>query len=277
MSSSAELHLKKLLEIIHHLRIHPDGCAWTREQTHQSLAPYLIEETYETADMIDQGKTDAELKDELGDVLLQIVLHAQIASERKSFTFDDVAKAIVEKLERRYPTILGDEPNTLKTPEEIDRRWEEVKAEERRKKGIREDASILDDVSFALPSLIRAAKLKGRAAKEGWEWPDGTWLLNKIEEEIKELRDEIENKKIDPVRAEAELGDLLFLITDFARWYGLDAENALRSTNNRFERRFRFMEQALKERGLTIKTAPRDLRIACWNLAKEDEKKKKAS
>lgn len=275
--AATEPHLKKLLDIIRFLRTDLDGCAWTREQTHRSLAPYLVEETYETADVIDQGKTDAELKDELGDVLLQIVLHAQIASERKSFTFDDVAKAIVEKLERRYPTILGDEPNTLKTPEEIDRRWEEVKAEERRKKGIKENASILDDISFALPSLIRAAKLKGRAAKEGWEWPDGTWLLKKFEEEIKELRDEIEAEKIDPVRAEAELGDLLFLITDFARWYGLDAENALRSTNNRFERRFRFMEQALKERGLTIKTATHDARMTCWNLAKEDEKKKKAS
>src|SRR4051812_31768874 len=155
--TNAEKSIDRLLDIMAHLRTHPEGCAWTQEQTHKSLTPYLIEEAYETADMIDQGNYDESLRDELGDLLLQIAFHAEIARERKSFTFDDVAQAIVDKLERRYPTILGDEPNTLKTPAEIDRRWEEIKAEERKKKGVREDESILDEISHALPSLIRSA------------------------------------------------------------------------------------------------------------------------
>lgn len=268
-------HLQKLLDILSYLRLSPDGCAWTKEQTHKSLTPYLIEEAYETADVADQGKVDADLRDELGDLLLQIVFHAQIASERKSFTFDDVAQSIVEKLERRYPTILGDEPNTLKTPEEIDRRWEEIKAEERLKKGVRPDASILDEISHGLPALLRAAKLKGRAAKAGWEWPDVSMLLGKINEEVGELRDEIEAEKIDKEKVAAELGDLMFMMVDFARWYGIDAEDALRTTNNRFERRFRHMEQGLKRLGKDIKTSTRDERVDLWEEAKRQEKKKK--
>lgn len=267
--------IDRLLDIMQYLRNHKDGCAWTQEQTHRSLSPYLIEEAYETADIIDQGHVDDHLRDELGDVLLQIVFHASISQGRKSFDFDDVAQAIVDKLERRYPTILGDEPNTLKTPEEIDRRWEEIKAEERKKKGIKKDASILDEISTALPSLLRANKLKGRAAKAGWEWPDTSMLLDKIAEEVGELQDEINAKKIDKQKVSNELGDLMFMIVDFARWHGIDAEDALRETNNRFERRFRHMEQGLKKHKTTIKDAPRSLRRALWDEAKALEKKKK--
>jgi ATP diphosphatase len=265
-------HLDRLLDIMNHLRTHADGCAWSKEQTHKSLIPSLIEESYETADIIDQGKVDAELCDELGDILLQVAFHAQIASERKAFTFDDVAKAISDKLTRRYPTILGDEPNTLKTPEEIDRRWEEVKAEERKKKGVQPDSSILDDISHALPALMRANKIKGRMAKAGWEWPDTSRLLDKIVEETGELRAEIEASTIDKNRAAAELGDLLFLIVDFARWYGIDAEDALRETNTRFENRCRHMEAGLKRAGKDFKTSTREERIALWNEAKAAEK-----
>ncbi|MBL8713372.1 MAG: nucleoside triphosphate pyrophosphohydrolase [Alphaproteobacteria bacterium] len=273
--TTAARPIDRLLDIMQYLRNHKDGCAWTQEQTHRSLSPYLIEEAYETADIIDQGHVDDHLRDELGDVLLQIVFHASIAQGRKSFDFDDVAQAIVDKLERRYPTILGDEPNTLKTPEEIDRRWEEIKAEERKKKGIKKDASILDEISTALPSLLRANKLKGRAAKAGWEWPDTSMLLDKIAEEVGELQDEINAKKIDKQKVSNELGDLMFMIVDFARWHGIDAEDALRETNNRFERRFRHMEQGLKKRKTTIKDAPRSLRRALWDEAKALEKKKK--
>lgn len=273
--TTAARPIDRLLDIMQYLRNHKDGCAWTQEQTHRSLSPYLIEEAYETADIIDQGHVDDHLRDELGDVLLQIVFHASIAQGRKSFDFDDVAQAIVDKLERRYPTILGDEPNTLKTPEEIDRRWEEIKAEERKKKGIKKDASILDEISTALPSLMRSNKLKGRAAKAGWEWPDTSMLLDKIAEEVGELQDEINAKKIDKQKVSNELGDLMFMIVDFARWHGIDAEDALRETNNRFERRFRHMEQGLKKRKTTIKDAPRSLRRALWDEAKALEKKKK--
>lgn len=273
--TTAARPIDRLLDIMQYLRNHKDGCAWTQEQTHRSLSPYLIEEAYETADIIDQGHVDDHLRDELGDVLLQIVFHASIAQGRKSFDFDDVAQAIVDKLERRYPTILGDEPNTLKTPEEIDRRWEEIKAEERKKKGVKKDASILDEISTALPSLLRSAKLKGRAAKAGWEWPDVSMLLDKIAEEVGELQAEIHAKKVDKQKVANELGDLMFMMVDFGRWHGIDAEDALRETNNRFERRFRHMEQGLKKRKTTIKDAPRTLRRALWDEAKALEKKKK--
>lgn len=265
--------VEKLLDILEYLRTSPDGCAWTKEQTHKSLTPYLIEETYETADVIDAGKHGDALRDELGDVLLQIVFHAQIARERGAFDFNDVAQSIVDKLERRYPTILGDEPNTLKTPEEIDRRWEEIKAQERAAKGVREDDSILDEISHALPALVRSAKLKGRAAKAGWEWPDTTMLIGKIAEEIGELQAEINAQTVDKEKVAAELGDLMFMMVDFARWHGIDAEDALRTTNNRFERRFRHMEQGLKKLGKDIRTSTREERRALWDEAKAAEKK----
>lgn len=278
MTPTAEKPIDRLLEIMAYLRGHADGCAWTKEQTHQSLVPYLIEESYETADMIDQGQHGDTLRDELGDVLLQIAFHAEIARERGAFDFDDVAQAIVDKLERRYPTILGDEPNTLKTPEEIDRRWEEIKAEERARKGIvAKEASILDEISSALPALVRSAKLKGRAAKAGWEWPDAHMLLDKIAEEVGELKEEIDAEKPDMDRVMAEFGDLMFMMVDFARYHGFDAEDALRITNNRFEKRFRHMEQYLKQLGYEdIKSSKREDRLAGWNDAKAAEKQKKA-
>lgn len=266
--------LSRLLEIMAYLRTNPDGCAWCKEQTHQSLTSSVIEEAYETADTIDQGKVDGDLRDELGDLLLQIAFHAQMAAERRAFTFEDVAQAIVDKLVRRYPTILGNEENTLKTAEEIDRRWEEIKAEERARKGISPDTSILDEISHGLPALLRSAKLKGRAAKAGWEWPDSNMLLDKIQEEIAELRAEIEADKIDKEKAAAELGDLMFLLVDFGRWYGIDAEDALRTTNNRFERRFRHMEKGLKKEGKDFKTSSRAERSTLWDEAKQLEKKK---
>jgi ATP diphosphatase len=208
-------------------------------------------------------------------LLLQIGFHAQIARERGDFDFNDVAQSIVDKLERRYPTILGDEPNTLKTPEEIDRRWEEIKAQERAAKGSGEtDASILDEISHALPALLRSAKLKGRAAKAGWEWPDVTMLLDKISEEVGELQAEIAAEKADKEKVAAELGDLMLMV-DFARWNGIDAEDALRITNNRFERRFRYMEQGLKKLGKDIGNSSRDERLALWNEAKLAEKARK--
>lgn len=265
-------NLNRLIEILSFLRTSPEGCAWSRAQTHASLIPSLIEESYETVEMIDQGKVDAPLCDELGDLLLQIGFHAQIASERGAFAFDDVAKAIVDKLTRRYPTILGDEPNTLKTAEEIDRRWEEVKAEERKRKGAGQaEPSALDDVSSALPALVRAAKLKGRAAKTGWEWPDTTALIGKIAEEAGEIQAELD-AGAPKERVAAELGDLLFMLVDFARWNGIDAEEALRQTCARFESRFRHMESGLRRQGLDIQNSDRAQRSALWDEAKKLEK-----
>lgn len=264
--------MQKLLSIMEYLRTHQDGCAWTQAQTHQTLSPYLIEEAYETAEVIDQGKTDQILCDELGDILLQIVFHASIANQRGAFSFDDVAQAIVDKLTRRYPTILGDEPNTLKTPEEIDRRWEEVKAEERKKKGLTPDSSIMDEVSHAMPALLRASKLKARASKAGFEWPDMSMLLDKVIEEANEMKAELAAEKITPERVAAEFGDLMFLMVDFARLHGVDAEDALRTTNNRFESRFRYVEKGLSAQKMNFKTADFAVKRALWEEAKEKEK-----
>jgi MazG family protein len=263
---------QKLLEIMRYLRTHEDGCAWTKSQTHKSLAPYLVEESFEAIDTIDNNKTDDDLRDELGDVLLQIAFHAQIAEERQSFTFDDVAQAIVDKLERRYPTILGSEPNVLKTADEIAQRWEEVKEQERIKKGVTKDTSILDEISHGLPALVRTAKLKGRAAGAGWEWNNAEQLLDKVFEEINELKAEIEAKTISQEKIMAEFGDLMFVMVDFARWYGFDAEEALRTTNKRFEKRFRYMEQGLKRLGKDFKSATSAESKALWEEIKQLEK-----
>lgn len=265
--------VQRLIDMLHYLRQSPDGCVWTREQTHQSLTPYLIEESYETADTIDQGKTGNDLRDELGDMLLQIVYHSEIAAERGAFTFDDVAQSICDKLERRYPSIFGNEENNLKTAAAIEKRWEEIKEEERKKKGFSEDASILDDISHALPALLHATKLKGRAAKAGWDWPDPNWLLAKITEEMTELKEELDAPNRDMIKIIDEYGDLMFVMVDFARWHGFDAEDALRRTNNRFERRFRHMESALKKDGRDIKNSTREQRWEKWNEAKKLEKK----
>jgi len=266
-------NLTRLLGIIEYLRTSPDGCAWTKEQTHKSLTPYLIEESYEAAEMIDTDKHGEDLCGELGDMLLQIVLHAQLAAERGAFTFDDVAKSIADKLERRYPTILGDEANTLKTPEEIDRRWEEVKAEERKKKGIKPDSSVLDDVSTALPALMRATKLKGRVAKAGWDWTEIDQLFDRLNEEISEMRAEMEAPSPDKEKIAAEIGDVLFMMVNFAHWFNIDSEDALRTTNHRFERRFRHMEQGLKAKGKDFKTSTQEECRALWDEAKKNEKK----
>ena len=275
MKNTEGKNLPRLLEILKYLRTSSDGCAWTKAQTHKSLTPYLIEEAYETADVIDRDKIGNDLRDELGDMLLQIVFHAQIAEERKAFTFDDVAGAIVEKLKRRYPTILGNEANTLKTPEEIARRWEEIKTEERRKKCI--PTSILDEVSHGLPALLRSAKLKERVSMEEWEWSDVSTLLDKINEEVGELRDEIESNTINKEKVAAELGDIMFMLVDFARWYGFDAEDALRTTNNRFERSFRHMEQGLKNIGKDFRTSTSEERKNLWEEAKGDVGRSKKS
>lgn len=264
----------RLLDVMSYLYNSPDGCVWTQEQTHHTLVPYLIEESYETAEAIDQGKHGDDLRDELGDVLLQVVYHAAIAEKRGSFTFQDVAQAIVDKLVRRYPTILGDEPNTLKTPEEIDRRWNEIKAEERKRKGIVEsEASVLDGVSQALPALVRTGKLKARAAKAGWEWNNLDNIFGKINEELEELKQETHAAKPDKVKIAAELGDVMFMLVNLASWFDFDAEDALRTTNNRFEKRFRHMESGLKKKGKDFKTATNDEARDLWNEAKRLEKK----
>jgi nucleoside triphosphate diphosphatase len=240
--------LSDLVEIMRRLRDPENGCVWDREQTFETIAPYTIEEAYEVADAIARHDLD-ELKQELGDLQLQVVYHARIAEELGAFTIEDVLASICSKMIRRHPHIFGD---AAESPG-----WEALKAAER---GQREDASALAHVALALPALKRAEKLQSRAARVGFDWPDASGPRAKIDEELAE----VEQAATDQDRA-AELGDLLFSVVNYARHLGIDAEAALREAADRFESRFRKVE-TLSERPL--KEMNIDELEALWQRAK---------
>jgi ATP diphosphatase len=219
--------LERLVAIMRRLRDPVSGCEWDREQSFETIAPYTIEEAYEVADAIARGDMDA-LADELGDLQLQVVFHAQMADEAGQFTLDDVIDRICDKLERRHPHIFGEASHSPG--------WEELKAAERKKSP---DASALAGVALALPSLERAAKLQRRAARVGFDWPDPSGPRAKIDEELAEL-----DAETDHPRMLEELGDLLFAVVNLARHLNIEPEAALREANRKFEQRFRSIEQA---------------------------------
>ncbi|HEX8402190.1 MAG TPA: nucleoside triphosphate pyrophosphohydrolase [Allosphingosinicella sp.] len=225
LSPTSAPSLHALIEIMRRLRDPETGCAWDREQTFETIAPYTIEEAYEVADAIERGDMAA-LADELGDLQLQVIYHARIAEERGAFAIGDILSGICEKMIRRHPHIFGD---AVESPG-----WESLKAVER---SDAEDRSALAGVALALPALKRAEKLQRRAARVGFDWPDPSGPRAKIDEEL----DEIEAAVSDEERA-AELGDLLFSVVNYARHLGIDPEAALREGNQRFERRFRKVE-----------------------------------
>ena len=222
--------ITRLLNIMAVLRDPMNGCEWDRAQTHQTIVPHTIEEAYEVADAVERGDTE-DLKDELGDLLFQVIFQSRIAQEANDFDFDDVARAISDKLEARHPHIFADAEigNDVR-----DERWEAIKAEERTQKGA---ASALDGVANALPSLLRAQKLQKRAARTGFDWPDIDGPRDKISEELEELA--YANSEDDQFE---EAGDLLFAVVNLVRAYDINAEEALRAANHKFERRFRSME-----------------------------------
>lgn len=219
--------IDRLLSIMARLRDPQHGCEWDLAQDFRTIAPYTIEEAYEVADAIDHGDMQ-ELREELGDLMLQVVFHARMAEEAGHFSFDDVARAISDKMEARHPHIFGADSGTM-TP----RRWEELKAAERTEKG---SGSAMDGVARALPALMRANKLQKRAARDGFDWPDKEGPAAKIMEELDELAQAPTDKQLE------EAGDLLFAAANLVRAYGVDAEQALRAANDKFERRYRAME-----------------------------------
>jgi ATP diphosphatase len=226
----ATVALARLMTVMARLRDPATGCEWDTVQTFETIAPYTIEEAYEVADAIARGDL-ADLKDELGDLALQIVFHAQIAAEAGHFTLAQVLDGISDKMERRHPHIFGDDPTGGH------HRWEEIKAQERAAKA--DDPSVLADVALALPALERAAKLQKRAARTGFDWPDADGPRAKILEELEEVataRDDAER--------EEEIGDLLFAVVNLARFLKINPEEALRKANAKFERRFRAIETA---------------------------------
>ncbi len=236
--------IDRLLAIMARLRDPARGCPWDREQDFATIAPYTIEEAYEVADAIERNDMAA-LKDELGDLLFQVVFHARMAEEAGLFGFDDVAEAIADKMERRHPHVFGDvEIASVAAQNEA---WEAHKAAERQASGAA--ASVLDGVARVLPALLRATKISRRAARIGFDWPDARAVIPKLAEEIVELEAELD-QGADPAMVEEEMGDLLFAAANLARKLDIEPETALRRATAKFERRFRQVEALAAERGI---------------------------
>jgi tetrapyrrole methylase family protein/MazG family protein/ATP diphosphatase len=252
--------IEALLAIMRRLRSPDGGCSWDREQTFETIAPYTIEEAHEVAEAIAHGDRAA-LKNELGDLLFQTVYHAQLASEEGAFNFADVVAAIAEKLVRRHPHVFG--TTEIKTANDQSAAWEAMKVGERSAKG---QASPLDDVPLALPALMRAQKLQARAARVGFEWPQTQSVIAKLREEIEELAREVEAGRRD--EAGAEFGDVLFVLVNLARRLGVDAEDALRRANTKFETRFAFIAQRCRASGRQMSAVPLAELEALWREAK---------
>lgn len=257
--------LEQLLAIMARLRDPADGCAWDLEQTFATIAPYTVEEAYEVADAIQRGDL-ADLRDELGDLLFQVVFHARMAEEQGAFAFNDVAAAIVDKMIRRHPHIFGDAGQ--RTSGEQVLAWEEVKAAERAARAPK--AGLLDDIPAALPGLTRAVKLSKRAAGVGFVWPTTEAVLDKLQEELDEFRAEVVSG--DRAALREELGDVLFVMANIARDLDIDPEDALREANAKFIRRFRHIEARLAEDGRTPDQSDLAEMDALWNEARANDK-----
>ena len=260
--------IKRLIEIMAALRDKEAGCPWDIEQTFATIAPYTIEEAYEVAEAIAQNDM-GELRDELGDLLLQVVYHAQLAEEIGAFAFPDVVEAITTKMIRRHPHVFGDE--TAKAAGHAKEVWERVKAEEKRERGKTQPAvkSVLDGVPFALPALIRAVKLQQKASTVGFDWNDPKAVLAKLREELAEIEAEIDGGTHD--RLEDEVGDLLFAAANLARHLNVDADQALRRTNTKFVKRFGAIEGALAADGRRPAEATLNEMEVLWQKAKVDD------
>jgi len=262
--------IARLLAIMARLRDPETGCPWDVKQSFRTIAPYTIEEAYEVADAIEQGDMAA-LKDELGDLLLQVVFHARMAEEDGLFAFDDVAAAISDKMTSRHPHVFGDRPAA--TADDVKLTWEAQKEAERAAKAGHSDRplSALDGVTAALPALLRAEKLQQRAARVRFDWPGVLPVFEKLEEEVGEIKEVIDQGG-DPDRLEDEVGDLLFVAVNLARHLKVDPESALRRTNAKFERRFRAMEARLAAAGERAEDQSLDALEELWQAAKRAER-----
>jgi MazG family protein len=250
--------IDRLRAIMHRLRA-PGGCPWDAEQTHESLLPNLVEETYETVDTIKRGDWE-HLREELGDLLLQVVFHSELAEEAGRYSFDDVARVVSEKLVRRHPHVYGN--SAVLDTDSVLSQWDEIKRQE---KGD-EEKPYLHGVGKGLPALLRAAKLQKKAAKVGFDWPDNEGVMDKIREELSEVEAELASGDKD--RLSEEIGDLLFSVVNLARKQKLDPEIILESTNCKFEERFDSMDRALQQDGKDLESASLDEMESSWQAAK---------
>ena len=252
--------IDRLLGIMKTLRDPQHGCPWDRQQSYATIAPYTLEETYEVLDAI-QREDYSDLRDELGDLLFQIVFYAQIAREEGRFSFDDICHAISDKMERRHPHIFADA-----AADSVD--WEQIKSAERAEKTRH---SALDDIPEALPALMRAYKIQKRCAAVGFDWDSLGPVLDKVHEEIDEVMHEAQQAVVNPAKLEEEIGDLLFATVNLSRHLGSKAETALQNANRKFERRFRQVEQIITEQGMTLQDASLEQMEAAWQQVKAGE------
>lgn len=260
--NNTDSKFSQLVHIMKKLRS-DDGCPWDRNQTHQSLRQHLLEEAYEVLETIDEERYD-ELAGELGDLLLQVVFHAQMASESNRFTINDVLDAITEKLIRRHPHVFGDE--TVETAEEQIQLWEQTKVKNEGKR------SALDGIPKQLPALVRAYRMQGKAAAVGFDWPQIEPVWQKLDEEIKELKHEITESNRELI--EEELGDVLFTVVNLSRFVHINPEDALRRTIEKFDRRFKKIEAVLQQQGKTMHTVSLEEMDSIWDSIKAKEKRK---
>ncbi|NRF08529.1 nucleoside triphosphate pyrophosphohydrolase [Agrobacterium pusense] len=272
----ASKDISRLIEIMEALRQPETGCPWDVVQTFETIKPYTIEEAYEVADAIERRDMD-DLCEELGDLLLQVVFHARIAEERGEFAFGDVVHAVTSKMIRRHPHVFA--ASEADTPDSVKLQWDRIKAEEKReraarraRRGITEDfkAGFLGGVQRSQPALTEALKLQEQAARVGFDWSDPAPILDKIEEEIAELREALEEGR--PEKVSDELGDLIFALVNIGRHVKADPENALRGTNTKFRRRFNHIEKSLGENGETLEEASLERMEDLWQAAKRIER-----
>ncbi|WP_377298828.1 nucleoside triphosphate pyrophosphohydrolase [Rhizobium sp. SGZ-381] len=265
----------RLLDLMSALRDRQTGCPWDVEQTFETIKPYTIEEAYEVADAIERNDME-DLKDELGDLLFQVVFHAQMASEAGEFQFGDVVEAVMTKMIRRHPHVFA--RSDVSTPDAVKVQWDEIKAAEKReraerraRRGLTDDSKsgFLGSVQRSQPALTEALKLQERAAKVGFDWSDAEPILDKIEEEIAELREALKGGEAHKVKD--ELGDLIFALVNIGRHVKADPEQALRGTNTKFRRRFRYIEKSLQEVNVSLEEASLDQMEELWQAAKAEE------
>ncbi|MGH9199839.1 MAG: nucleoside triphosphate pyrophosphohydrolase [Vicinamibacterales bacterium] len=269
MSDSAGALFDELVQIMRRLRA-PDGCPWDREQTIKSLRPFVLEETYELLDALDREDYDA-IRRELGDFLLEAVFVAQICDEEGRFSIADSIHSISEKLIRRHPHVFDADGAATLTPRQVKEKWEDIKAQERAHEGGKEK-TLLSGVPQSLPSLLRAYELSTRAATVGFDWVKPGDVVHKIEEEVKELREAVEHYGRRSHEAEEELGDLLFALANLARKMGVEPEAALRTANDKFQRRFEAMERSITAKGQQLKALNLEELEIQWQQAKATTK-----
>jgi tetrapyrrole methylase family protein/MazG family protein len=259
----------ELVKLISKLRA-PGGCPWDREQTHESLKPMMLEEAYEVVEAIDEGD-DEELIGELGDLLLQVVFHSQIADEEHRFTVAEVIDRISAKMIRRHPHVFGED--TAQTSGEVLRNWEAIKEAELKAKGKKDDdGSMLDSVSNKLPAVMEAFQMTTKVSRVDFDWPDVPSVLEKLDEEVEELRQAVASEQPNHQEIAGEVGDLLFVAVNVARLLGIDPESALKTSNRKFRRRFRFIEDRLREQGRKPADSDHIEMDALWDEAKLKER-----